>query len=372
MMSEMSQFDELTKTDQASTILNDAATIVRRTVETLDASLKLSDHGLHASSLALCRTGLEQSIGNMLNLRESNLLWFYTFNTMDDAVHWAEVTRKTLTGSSDIAFIARPIECSRNESRFCVPVVLRNLMVTADGNQKGPCPGARLLAIVDRHRHEVSTSGQQFRSVLYPYVGDRDAVKDQQHLYKHHFTRRSLIDALRIHQVLDESDIEKLNRHYNYLSLFAHGTSNTDEYLTLRGMSAIRNEALIKVLIALYVFCILETELHSFQMFVEASPSAELLSVKSLEISSLRGAERRSWLGFVLSPQHPIDEYREKSYRDDLKLAESSGHTDSAEGYMRTDHRNFFDTNFLTRLNDAMSPTNNLLSGLSYTPPNLL
>ena len=76
MMIEMAVLDALTEIDIASTILINAATIVRSKVETLNASLKLSDQGPLASSLALCLTCLKQSVGNLFNLRESNLLWF--------------------------------------------------------------------------------------------------------------------------------------------------------------------------------------------------------------------------------------------------------------------------------------------------------
>lgn len=371
MISELGQLENFIETVQASTIHMDAASSVRRTVDTLHAALVLCDQGLYSSALVLCRTGFEQSLGNILNLRETNLVWFYTFNTMEGALAWAETTRETLSDVTDIARIDSPKVCDREGSRYCVPLVLRNLMTQNDGVSRSPFPGARLLAVVDRHRHELSTGGDTFRGLLYPYIGDREAVKDQKHHYRHHFTRHSLIEAIRIHVLLNQSDIEKLNRHYNYLSLFSHGTSNTDEYLNLRGQPKSRRGGVVKALILLYVYCILETELHSFEIFIEASEGVELKQIESSRISRLKGSNRRSWLGFASADPHLIDIFREKSYRSDLKLADTLGRVDNEVGYIRSDNREFFDTNFLTRVNDAMSSTRDLMSGDSYTPPDL-
>ena len=228
------------------------------------------------------------------------------------------------------------------------------------------------MAVVERHRHEFSTGGDEFRGLLYPYIGDRKAVIDQKHHYKHHFTRRSMVDAVRIHGLLSPPEIEKWERHYNFLSLFSHGTNDTDEYLNLRGQPRSRAETVIRTLISLYVYCIIEAELHSFQIFADSSEGVSLKPLESLTISALRGSNRRSWLGFISADPHPFDIYREKSYRSDLKLADILGKADLEDGYMRSDDREFFDTNFLTRLNEGLSPTRNMMSGDFYLPPELM
>lgn len=372
MISELSALEHFIDADLPSKIHMDAAISIRQTTDTLRAAILLSEEGHLSSALALCRTGLEQALGNMLNLREQNLLWFYTFSSMDDASLWVEQTRATLNNTSDLAFIGKPTECNQKRKHFCVPVVRRNLTPSSDGMPKTPFPGVRLLAVIERHRHEFSTSGEEFRGLLYPYIGDKQAIIDQKHHYKHHFTRRALVDAVRIHGLLSPPEIEKWDRHYNFLSLFSHGTADTDEYLELRGQPRSRAETVIRTLISLYVYCILEVELRSFQTFSDSSEGLRLKHLESLAISDLRGSNRRSWLGFVSADPHSFDIYREKSYRSDLNLLENLGKDDLEDGYMRADDREFFDTNFLTRLNEGLSPTRNILSGDFYNPPELM
>jgi hypothetical protein len=346
-----------------NTIHFDVFASLQRTAKTCKASQVLSRTHLYASSLASCRTATEQMTSNFLNLRAEGVYYFVPFATFEDAVEWIQQTKKTISSESDFSFVGAPQRCPVRDKLPCVPVIMRNVLSVDSGTRKVPFPGVRLLSVIDQHRHDHSAKGDFFRGHAFPYVGDKNARLDQKHRYHHHFRWRALLDAMKAHELFAQEFIERLDRHYSYLSLFAHGTPNTDNYLSTNRTERHFESQCLELMIDLYCYCILFQEIKSLEIYERTTGGIATGARTLMESHHERFQGRVDALGFVDAQPHKYDKFQDSSYRSGLKFASGD------PGFLREDSRPHLDVDVLRRITSVFRPTFSLENSTSYEPP---
>ena len=357
--------DSIGQVLDGNTIHFDVFAALRRTANTCMASQVLSESRLYASSLASCRTAAEQMTSNFLNLRAEGVYYFIPFATSNDAAEWVQKTKKTISDGSDFSFVGAPQRCTVRDNLPCVPVIMRNVLSVDSGEQKVPFPGVRLLSVIDQHRHDHSAKGDFFRGHAFPYVGDRNARLDQKHRHHHHFRWRSLLDAMKAHELFEQEFIERLDRHYSYLSLFAHGTPNTDNYLLTNRMGNNFESQCLELMIDLYCYCILFQEIKSLEIYERTSGGISTDARTLMESHRVRFQNRVDVLGFVDAHPHEYDKFQDFSYRNGLRFASGD------PGFLREDSRPHLDVDVLRRITSVLRPTFSLENSTSYEPPTI-
>lgn len=346
-----------------NTIHYDVFAALQRTARTCKSSQVLSRSHLYASSLASCRTATEQMTSNFLNLRAEGVYYFVPFATHQVAQEWINKTSGTLSGESDFSFIGAQQKCNVRDKLPCVPVILRNVLSVESGQRRIPFPGVRLLSVIDQHRHDHSAKGDFFRGHAFPYVGDKDARFEQKHRFYHHFKWRALLDALEAHELFEKEFIERLDRHYSYLSIFAHGTPNTDNYLLMIQPGKEIEKQCLEIMIDLYCYCILFQEIKSLENYERTSGGIATGVRILMENHDERFRHRVNVLGYVDALPHAYDIFQDDSYRSGLKFA--SGES----GFLREDNRPHLDVDVLRRIIGVFSPQISLENSTRYEPP---
>ena len=361
----------LTLADQSqildgNTIHFDVFGTLQRSAKTCLSSQILSKNQLYASALANCRTASEQMASNFLNLRAEGVYYFIPFATSDDATEWVQKMKLTINDKSDFSFIGAPQKCNIRDGLPCVPVILRNVLTVDSGGPKVPFPGVRLLSVIDQHRHDHSAKGDFFRGHAFPYVGDKTARIEQKHRYHHHFRWRVLLDAMKAHELFEQEFIERLDRHYSYLSLFTHGTPNTDNYLLANQPGTQFEVRCVELMIDFYCYCILYQELKSLEIYERTSGGVSTGARSLMESHRERFQDRVDVLGFVDARPHLFDTFQDSSYRTGLKFALGE------PGFLREDKRPHLDVDVLKRITSVFRPTISLENSTSYDPPYVL
>lgn len=168
---------------------------------------------------------------------------------------------------------------------------------------------------------------------------------------------------MKAHELLEQEFIERLDRHYAYLSLFAHGTPNTDNYLlTNRTVKDFENQCL-ELMIDLYGYCILFQEIKSLENYERTSGGIATGVKTPMEGQYERFQGRVDVLGFVDARPHEYDRFQDSSYRSGLKFASGE------PGFLRKDSRPHLDVDVLRRITSVFRPTFSLESSTSYEPP---
>lgn len=334
--------------------------------ETLQASLGLVDGRMYPPALALVRTALESCLGAGLSLRFDELVVFARLDSRAAALTWLEVEFPAARDAGSI----RQASLHGCNKPGCLMLV-RPALITDQEGTKSRLPGARLLSIEAAYPAPVNRSRPLHRTRWFPFEGDEEHDQRTKWFYSHHLTWSTIASQLQSLGVLDELGVERLESHFDYLSLFVHPQMNTHKILRPRDWAVSRgSDPFIDRLVYLYCNWIADFHIASLLAYTRLRGELDFPDLEAWNRDESNGCCARG-IGIELAgpgaPPHPFDIYRERTY-----FAYQAKHVDAGEegpGHMRSDSRPLIDSDPLARIRSLAKPQRDLLTGEAYLPP---